>query len=63
VPAWPEQHAYELIRPVVLFGQLPAERAQQTGVAQGWQLPLPSLQDPSAADDALVPVVHRTGSD
>jgi hypothetical protein len=31
---WPEQHAYELIRPVVLFGRSPAERAQQTGVAQ-----------------------------
>lgn len=27
---WPEQVAYELIRPVVLFGRSPAERAQQT---------------------------------
>lgn len=27
---WPEQLAYELIRPVVLFGRSPAERAQQT---------------------------------
>ncbi len=31
---WPEQHAYELIRPVVLFGRSPAERAQQTGVSE-----------------------------
>jgi putative transposase len=30
---WPEQFQYELIRPVVVFGQLPAERAQQTGLA------------------------------
>lgn len=30
---WPEQQAYELIRPVVLFGHSPAERAQQTGVS------------------------------
>jgi putative transposase len=28
---WPEQESYELIRPVVLFGQPPAERARQTG--------------------------------
>jgi len=28
---WPEQEAYELIRPIVLFGQSPAERAKQTG--------------------------------
>src|SRR6266849_6534917 len=31
--AWPEQHQYELIRPVVLFGLPPAERAQQTGAS------------------------------
>lgn len=31
---WPEQLAYELIRPVVLFGFTPAERAQQTGAAE-----------------------------
>jgi putative transposase len=30
----PEQRLYELIRPVVLFGQSPAERAQQTGAPQ-----------------------------
>lgn len=30
--AWPEQVTYELIRPVVVFGFSPAERAQQTGV-------------------------------
>ena len=29
--AWPEQVSYELIRPVVLFGWSPAERAKQTG--------------------------------
>jgi transposase len=28
---WPEQVAYELIRPIVLFGRSPAERARQTG--------------------------------
>lgn len=27
----PEQRTYELIRPVVLFGRPPAERARQTG--------------------------------
>ena len=32
---WPEQHAYELIRPVVLFGLPAAERAQQTRVVFG----------------------------
>jgi len=31
---WPEQEAYELIRPIVLFGQSPAERAKQTGTAE-----------------------------
>jgi putative transposase len=31
---WPEQVAYELIRPVVLFGLSPAERAKQTGVPE-----------------------------
>src|SRR5437763_1414065 len=29
-----EQRVYELIRPVVLFGQSPAERAQQTGTPE-----------------------------
>jgi transposase len=28
---WPEQTRYELIRPVVVFGQAPAERAKLTG--------------------------------
>jgi len=28
---WPEQVAYELIRPIVLFGRSPAERARETG--------------------------------
>jgi len=31
---WPEQLAYELIRPVVLFGFTPAERAQQTAATE-----------------------------
>ena len=31
---FPEQRTYELIRPVVLFGQSAAERAQQTGVSE-----------------------------
>jgi hypothetical protein len=31
---WPEQLAYELIRPVVLFGRSPAQRAQETGTAE-----------------------------
>jgi putative transposase len=30
---WPEQASYELIRPVVLFGRTPVERAQETGAA------------------------------
>lgn len=29
----PEQEAYELVRPIVLFGQPPDERAQETGVS------------------------------
>jgi len=31
---WPEQLAYELLRPVVLFGRSPAERAKETGSAE-----------------------------
>jgi hypothetical protein len=31
---WPAQTAYELLRPIVLFGATPAERAQQTGVPE-----------------------------
>ena len=31
---WPDQVTYELIRPVVLFGLSPAERAKQTGVPE-----------------------------
>jgi hypothetical protein len=30
---WPEQTGYELIRPVVVFGQRPIERSEQTGVS------------------------------
>src|SRR5688500_18167461 len=29
-----EQAAYELVRPIVLFGQLPCERAHETGVSE-----------------------------
>src|SRR6478672_4436978 len=31
---FPEQRSYELLRPVVLFGQSPTERARQTGTAE-----------------------------
>ena len=31
---WPEQVTYELLRPVVLFGRSPAERAKETGAAE-----------------------------
>ena len=31
---WPEQISYELIRPIVLFGFSPAERAKHTGVPE-----------------------------
>jgi hypothetical protein len=31
---WPEQLAYELIRPIVLFGFTAAERATQTGTSE-----------------------------
>ena len=30
---WLEQQRYELIRPVVVFGSPPVERAQQTGLS------------------------------
>jgi len=32
--ASPEQQAYELLRPIVLFGETPAERARETGVPE-----------------------------
>lgn len=31
---WPEQEAYELVRPIVLFGHSPTERARQTAVSR-----------------------------
>src|SRR5215204_4985972 len=31
---FPEQLTYELLRPVVLFGHSPAERARQTGASE-----------------------------
>src|SRR5689334_18204458 len=30
---WPEQTTYELIRPLVLFGDVPDKRARQTGAS------------------------------
>jgi hypothetical protein len=32
--AWPEQEAYEILRPITLFGETAAERAATTGVAE-----------------------------
>jgi hypothetical protein len=43
---WPEQRTYEVIRPVVLFGQSPAVRARETGAPRSSlyrQAPLFSL--------------------
>jgi len=31
---WPEQQAYELLRPIVLFGETAAERAKETGASE-----------------------------
>ena len=31
---WPEQKGYELLRPVVLFGETAAERAKETGASE-----------------------------
>jgi len=31
---WPEQTAYELLRPIVLFGDPTGKRAQETGAAE-----------------------------
>jgi hypothetical protein len=31
---WPEQRKYELLRPIVLYGDLPADRARETGVTE-----------------------------
>src|SRR5258708_16190867 len=31
---WPEQERYELLRPVVLFGETAAERARETGTSE-----------------------------
>jgi hypothetical protein len=31
---WPDQLAYELIRPVVLFGRSATQRAQETGTSE-----------------------------
>ncbi len=31
---WPEQYEYELLRPIVVFGDSPAPRARETGAAE-----------------------------
>lgn len=31
---WPDQKAYELLRPVVLFGETAAQRAKETGASE-----------------------------
>ena len=31
---WPEQKAYEMLRPMILFGDTPAERAKETGASE-----------------------------
>ena len=45
---WPEQVAYELIRPIVLFGRSPAQRARETGRSRR------TLHRKAARFDALV---------
>ncbi|MBV9282516.1 MAG: helix-turn-helix domain-containing protein [Chloroflexi bacterium] len=65
---WPEQLAYELLRPVVLFGRSPVERAQETQTAERTlrrkarrfdQIGMASLfadeQPPSAEDRRCLP--------
>lgn len=32
--SWPEQETYEVLRPIVLFGETAAERAEATGIAE-----------------------------
>jgi putative transposase len=67
----PEQAAYELLRPIVLFGQSPARRAHQTGVsertvrrkvvrftAQGMRS-LFEVDDPPATDRRTLPLGIR----
>ena len=34
LPLWEEQKQYELLRPVVLFGETAASRAKETGVSE-----------------------------
>ena len=31
---WPEQEAYELLRPIILFGETAAKRAKETGASE-----------------------------
>jgi hypothetical protein len=67
---WPEQANYELIRPVVLFGRSPGERAQQTGISRRTiyrkvgrfdGLGMPGLAEtaPSTSLRALPPVMRQ----
>ncbi len=68
---WPEQEAYEAVRPVVLFGFTPAERAQQTGISASTiyrkaqrfeQLGIRGFLEPEEAPDSkrlLPPTIRR----
>ena len=68
---WPEQGRYELIRPVVVFGHSPVERAEQTGVSTRTiyrkvgrfdELGMQGLLEAEPVDDrrALPSVIRRT---
>lgn len=66
-----EQAAYELVRPTVLFGQLPRERAHETGVSErtlrckvarfaaAGMRSLFAPDDPPAADQRSLPLGIR----
>ena len=58
---WPEQRSYELVRPVVLFGQSPAERARQTGVSERSISRTASLFEAEGLAGFLVAKPHRRG--
>ena len=58
---WPEQRTYELVRPIVLFGQSAAERAQQTGVSERTIFRTASLFDAEGLAGFLVAKPRRRG--
>jgi hypothetical protein len=72
--ASPEQAAYELLRPIVLFGRPPRERAQETGVPErtlrrktarfntSGMRSLFEADDPPAADRRRTGAPCRSGS-